>query len=144
MLRTSFDPFTSEFDRIVERAFGWSPALLAVPAMPMDAIRRESDILLHFDLPGVSPETIDVTVDNDLLTVRAERKPQAAEGESYFIRERVTGTFTRRISLSDRVDAGHIEASYHDGVLTVRVPLAENAKPRKVAISTDGKKSLTA
>jgi len=144
VLRTSFDPFTREFDRIVERAFGWGPSLLAQPGMPMDAVRRENDILLRFDLPGADPETIDVTVDRGVLTVRAQRTEERAENENWFIRERVTGTFSRRISLSDAADADHIEASYTDGVLTVRVPLAEQAKPRKVEITTDGKKSLTA
>ena len=144
MLRTSFDPLTREFDRIVERAFGWGPSLLAQPGMPMDAVRRESEILLRFDLPGVDPETIDVTVDRGVLTVRAQRTEERAEKENWVIRERVTGTFSRRIGLSDAADAGHIEASYHDGVLTVRVPLAEQAKPRKVEITTGGETSLTA
>lgn len=144
MLRTSYDPFTRDFDRIVERAFGWGPALVRQPGMPMDAIRRDSDFLLHFDLPGVDPETIDVTVNRGVLTVSAQRSQELADGEKPFIRERVLGTFSRRISLSDVADADHIEASYHDGVLTVRVPLAEQAKPRKVEITTDGKKSLNA
>ena len=144
MLRTSYDPFAREFDRIVERTFGWAPAPLAAPVMPMDAVRREDDILLRFDLPGADPQTIDVTVDLGVLTVRAQRNAEPAEGEKPFIRERVTGTFTRRISLGDAADADRIEASYHEGVLTVRVPLAETAKPRKVAITTGAAKSLTA
>lgn len=143
MLRT-YDPFSREFDRFVQRAFGWGPSLLTQPAMPMDAVRRENEILLRFDLPGVDPETIDVTVDRGVLSVRGQRTEERAEGEKPFIRERVTGTFGRRISLSDAADADHIEASYHDGVLTVRVPLAEHAKPRKVEITTEGKKSLAA
>lgn len=140
----TYDPFTTEFNRIIERAFGWSPSLAGQQAMPMDAIRRENDILLHFDLPGVDPQSIDVTVDRGMLTVHAQRSGVPADGENYVIRERVLGTFTRRISLGEAADADHIEASYHDGVLTVLVPLAEEAKPRKVAITTDGKKSLTA
>ncbi len=142
MLRT-FDPFSREFDRLVERAFGWGPSLVTQPGMPMDAVRRENDILLRFDLPGVDPESIDVTGDRGVLSVRAQRT-QERESEKPFIRERVTGTFARRISLSDAADAEHIEADYHDGVLSVRVPLTEQAKPRKVEISTDSKKSLTA
>lgn len=144
MLRTSFDPFTREFDRIVERAFGWGPSLLTQPGMPMDAIRRENDVLLRFDLPGVDAETIDVTVDRGVLTVRAQRTGELAEGDKPFIRERLMGEFSRRIRLSDAADAGHIEAGYQDGVLTVRVPLAETAKPRKVEIAVEGKKPLTA
>ena len=144
MLRTSFDPFTREFDRIVERAFGWGPSPLAQPGMPMDAVRQENGILLRFDLPGVDPETVDVTVDRGVLSVRAERATEHADGGKWLVRERVTGTFSRRIGLSDEVDTDHIEAGYHDGVLTVRVPLTEQAKPRKVAISTGGEKSITA
>ena len=142
MLRT-YDPFSREFDRLVERAFGWGPSLVTQTGMPMDAVRREGDILLRFDLPGVDPESIDVTVDRGVLSVRAQRT-QERESEKPFIRERVQGTFSRRISLGDAADADHIEADYHDGVLAVRVPLTEQAKPRRVEISTDGKKSLTA
>ncbi len=144
MLRTSFDPFTREFDRFVDRAFGWGPSLLTQSAMPMDAVQREHDVLLRFDLPGVDPATIDVTVDRGILTVRARRTEERAEGEKPYIRERIMGSFARRISLTDAADADHIEASYHDGVLTVVVPLAEQAKPRKVEITTGDSKSLTA
>ncbi len=145
MLRT-FDPFSREFDRIVERAFNWtSPSWTwATPGMPMDAVRREGEVELRFDLPGAAQDSIEVTVDRGVLTVSAQRKEELAEGETRFVRERLVGTFTRRISLGDSVDAEHIEAAYHDGVLTVHVPLAEHAKPRKVAISTGEKKPLTA
>lgn len=142
MLLTSFDPLAREFDRIAARAFGWAPSLVT-QGMPMDAVRRENDLLLQFDLPGADPESIEVSVERGVLTVSAQRKEERPEGESHLIRERVMGTFTRRISLSEAADADHIEASYHDGVLTVRVPLAEKARPRKVAITTGGEKSLT-
>jgi HSP20 family protein len=143
MPRTSLVPFTRDFDRFAERALGWGLSLPAQPGMPMDAVRRENDIVLHFDLPGVDADSIDVTVDRGVLAVRAQRTQERAEGDSPFIRERVMGSFARRIRLSDAVDADHIEAGYHDGVLTVRVPLAEQAKPRKVEIAVEGK-SLTA
>jgi HSP20 family protein len=144
MLRTSLVPFSRDFDRFAERAPGWGPWLPVQPGMPMDAVRRENDIVLSFDLPGVDAGSIDVTVDQGVLTVRAQRTQERAEGDSPFIRERVTGTFARRLRLSDAVDADQIEAGYHDGVLTVRVPLAEQAKPRKVEIAVEGTKSLTA
>ncbi len=145
MLRT-FDPFSREFDRMIERAFSWPAATWtwSTPGMPMDAVRREGEVELRFDLPGVAQDSIEVTVDRGVLTVSAQRKEERAEGENPFVRERLMGTFTRRISLGDSVDSDHIEAAYHDGVLTVRVPLAEHAKPRKVAITTGEKKPLTA
>jgi HSP20 family protein len=145
VLRT-FDPFSREFDRIVERAFNWpSPSWTwATPGMPMDALRREGEVELRFDLPGVAQDSIEVTVDRGVLTVRAQRKQELAEGETPFVRERLAGTFTRRISLGDNVDAEHIEAAYHDGVLTVHVPLAEQARPRKIAITSGERKPLTA
>jgi len=105
----------------------------------MDAIRRENDIELRFDLPGIDPESIDVTVDRGVLTVSARRADEYAEGEKPFIRERVMGSYTRRLRLSDTVDAEKIEASYADGVLTVHVPVAEQAKPRKIEVRADAK-----
>lgn len=142
MLRATFDPFT-EFDRIVERAFGWTPAV-GQSAIPMDGVRRENDILFHFDLPGIDPDSIEVTVARGVLTVGAQRTIERAEGETPFVRERVTGSFTRRVRLGQMADADKVEADYRDGVLTVRVPLAEQAKPRKVEIRTETPKPITA
>jgi len=140
MLLTTFDPFTRDFDRIIERAFGpaWSPALRAGgrPAMPMDAVRAEDGLVLRFDLPGIDPASIEVTVDRGVLTVAAKRSAELAEGERHVIRERFTGRYARRIQLGDAIDAGKIEAGYDAGVLTVQVPFAETAKPRKVEISS--------
>jgi len=144
MLLATFDPFTREFDRIAQRAFGWTDARTGGSVMRMDAVRREDDILLRFDVPGIDPESIEVTVDRGVLTVGARRAEELAEGEKPFIRERVVGSFSRRLSLGETADADNIEADYSDGVLTVRVPLAEKAQPRKVEIRTDGKKSIAA
>jgi HSP20 family protein len=142
VLRATFDPFT-EFDRIVERAFGWTPAV-AQSVIPMDGVRRENDLVLRFDLPGIDPESIDVTVERGVLTVAARRTIEHAEGETPFVRERLTGSFTRRLRLGQLADAEKVEADYSDGVLTVRVPLAEQAKPRKVEIRTETRKPITA
>lgn len=142
MLRATFDPF-AEFDRIVERAFGWTPAV-AQSAIPMDGVRRENDILLRFDLPGIDPESVEVSVERGVLTVGARRTVEYADGETPFARERVSGTFTRRVRLGQIADVDKAEADYHDGVLTVRVPLAEAAKPRKVEIRTETRKPITA
>jgi HSP20 family protein len=140
MLLTSFDPFVQEFDRMAQRAFRGA----AVPGMRMDGIRREHDVQLRFDLPGIDPESIEVTVDRGVLSVSAKRDEEYAEGEKAFIRERRMGSFTRRVLLSDTVDAEKIEAGYADGVLTVTVPLAEKALPRKVAVAVAPKAELSA
>jgi HSP20 family protein len=134
VLLTSFDPFARDFDRLTRRAFG--PADFGRLAR-MDAIRRENDIELRFDLPGIDPESIDVTVDHGVLSVSASRSDEYTEGEKPFIRERVMGSYSRRIRLSDAVDAEKIEASYTDGVLTVHVPVVEQAKPRKIEVRSD-------
>jgi HSP20 family protein len=134
VLLTTFDPFV-EFDRLTQRAFGSADGRLA----RMDAIRHESDIELRFDLPGIDPESIDVTVDRGVLAISARRSEEYTEGEKPFIRERVMGSYARRVRLSDTVDAEKIEASYSGGVLTVHVPLQEQAKPRKIEVRADAK-----
>jgi HSP20 family protein len=129
MLLTSFDPF-AEFHRTLRTADGGRAA------MRMDAIRREKEVELRFDLPGIDTESINVTVDRGVLTVSAERAEEYADAEKPFIRERVMGSFTRRIRLSDSVDAEKISAAYDGGVLRVSVPLVEQAQPRKIEVST--------
>jgi HSP20 family protein len=138
VLLTSFDPF-AEFDRRAQRAFGATSFGRSYATVRMDAIRRADDVELRFDLPGIEPDSIDVTVDHGALTVSAKRAQEYAEGEKPFIRERVMGTFSRRVYLADTADADNIEASYDAGVLTVRVPVQEQAKPRKVEVRTDAK-----
>jgi HSP20 family protein len=134
MQLTSFDPF-AEFYRVLGNGHA---------SMRMDAIRRTDEVELRFDLPGIDPASIDVTVDRGVLSVSAKRSEEYAEGEKPFVRERVMGSFTRRVRLSDSVDAEKIAASYDDGVLRVSVPLTERAQPRKVEISTAAKAEVTA
>jgi HSP20 family protein len=129
MLLTTFDPF-AEYDRALRSADGGHAV------MRMDAIRREQEVELRFDLPGIDTDSIDVTVDRGVLTVSAQRSAEYADGEKPFIRERIMGSFTRRVRLSDSVDAEHISASYDAGVLRVSVPRQERALPRKVEVST--------
>jgi HSP20 family protein len=125
VLLTTFDPFAQRADyRRLAR---------------MDAIRREDEVELRFDLPGIDPESIDVSVDRGVLTVKASRNEEYTEGEKPVIRERVMGSYVRRVRLSDAVDAEKIEAGYTDGVLTVHVPVAEAAKPRKIEVRSDAK-----
>ena len=130
-----------DFDRIVRRAFG--PAIFGngarsafISALPMDTVRRDGELVLRFDVPGVDPEKIDVTVDRGVLTVSATREETRTEGESQVVRERLLGSFTRRVRLTDNLDADAIEASNHDGVLEVRIPVREEAKPRKITVGT--------
>ncbi len=135
MYLTTLDPISRDFDRIVRRAFGgFAPAFTT--ALPMDTIRRDGEVVLRFDVPGVDPEKIDVTVDRGVLTVSASREETKTEGESPVVRERLFGSFTRSVRLPDNLDADNIEASEHDGVLELRIPVREEAKPRKIAIGS--------
>ena len=131
MLLTSIDPFMQEFERQFDRIARRQPAV-----MPMDGIRRKDEVVLRFDLPGIDPGSIEVTVDRGVLTVSARREEEYAEDEQLFVRERTMGSYTRRVYLSEHLDASGIDAAYDDGVLAVRIPVLEQAKPRKVEIQT--------
>jgi HSP20 family protein len=104
----------------------------------MDVYRRGDQLVVHLDVPGVEPGSIDATVEQDWLTVRAERRWQPAEGDQILVSERPQGQFTRQLFLGEGLDGDHIEAHYDNGVLTLTVPVAEEAKPRKVAITSGG------
>jgi HSP20 family protein len=104
----------------------------------MDAIRRDGQLVLRFDIPGVDPEKIDVTVDKGVLSVSATREETKTEGENPVVRERRFGSFTRRVRLSDNLDADAIEASNSEGVLEVRIPILAQASPRKITVGTAG------
>lgn len=125
-----FDPFR-ELDRISDEAWNTRPA----PAVPMDAIRRGDQVLVSFDLPGVDPATIDLEVERNVLTLRAERHPDRREADEAIVSERRYGTFTRQLFLGETLDATAVEASYDQGVLTLVIPVAEVAKPRKVSVN---------
>jgi HSP20 family protein len=131
LMRT--DPFR-EFDRLAQQVFGTT----ARPAvMPMDAYRRKDDFVVQFDLPGVDPDSVDLEVERNVLTVRAERRPMAEEGVEMIASERPQGTFSRQLFLGDTLDLDRLQAHYEAGVLTLLIPVAEQAKPRRVAISQD-------
>ena len=143
MYLTTLDPRTRDFDRIVRRAFGPGSAGAGyAPALPMDSVRRDGELVLRFDVPGVDPEKIDVTVDKGVLTVSATREEAKTEGENPIVRERRFGSFTRRVRLSDNLNADAIEASNNEGVLEIRIPVLEEAKPRKIAVGTTEAKEL--
>lgn len=129
-----FDPFR-ELDRWAQQA--WAPAGRGrVRTMPFDAVRHDHDVVLHFDLPGVDPESIEVTVEKGSLTVAAERPSVREEGDEVLVAERPTGRLVRQLLLSEGLDTDAVSADYHDGVLTVTVPAAAEVRPRKVAIHT--------
>jgi HSP20 family protein len=137
MYLTTLDPITRDFDRLVRRTFGpGSFGTTFGPALPMDTVRRDGELVLRFDVPGVDPEKIDVTVDRGVLTVSATREETRSEGESHVVRERLHGSFTRRVRLSENLDADAIEATNHDGVLEIKIPVREEAKPRKIEVGT--------
>ncbi|MDT0531441.1 Hsp20/alpha crystallin family protein [Micromonospora sp. DSM 115977] len=140
LMRT--DPFR-EIDRITEQFFGTA----ARPAvMPLDAYRDGDWFYAAFDLPGVDPDSIDCTVERNVLTVRAERRRPAGENVELVAAERPMGTFTRRLFLGDTLDTDKLEAGYDNGVLTLRIPVAERAKPRRVTVTAtaNGRKEINA
>lgn len=102
--------------------------------MPMDLSRTGDAYQLTADLPGIDPATVDIDVDGQLLSIRAERPAATGEGVTYLARERRTGTFLRRFTLGQNVDTAGITAGYENGVLNVTIPVAEKAKPRKIAV----------
>jgi HSP20 family protein len=123
-----FDPFR-ELDRLTQQAWGPQRSVL-----PMDAYRRGDQFVVSFDLPGVDADSIDLTVEKNVLTVKAERRPSRIEGDELLASERPHGSFTRQLFLSEALDTDAIQADYRDGVLTVTIPIAERAKARKVAV----------
>jgi HSP20 family protein len=128
LMRT--DPFR-DLDRFTQEVFG-TPARPA--AMPIDAFRKGDEFVVQFDLPGIDTNSIDLTVERNVLTVHAQRRRQEAEGVEMLIGERPQGTFSRQLFLGDTLDTDRIEAEYRDGVLTLRLPVTEKAKPRRVPI----------
>lgn len=143
LMRT--DPFR-ELDRVTQQLFGATPGTWSRPtAMPMDAYRSGDEFVVAFDLPGVSPDAIELDVERNVLTVKAERRPiTAGENVEMQVAERPLGVFSRQLFLGDTLNTDHISASYDAGVLTLRIPVAEKAKPRKIEISgTDtGRKEI--
>lgn len=124
-----FDPFR-EMDRLTDGTVGNRRSAL----MGMDAYRQGDRVTVHFDLPGVDPDSIDVTVEKNQLTVRAERVWEPAEDMQVIASERPQGTFTRSLFLGENLDLDNIEAGYDNGVLTLTVPVANQAKPRKISV----------
>ena len=129
LMRT--DPFR-DFDRLAQQVFGTAarPA-----AMPMDAWQEDGVFVVAFDLPGVDADSVDLNIERNVLTVKAERRDPTQPNVELVASERPRGVFSRQLILGDTVDTENVKAAYVDGVLTLRIPVAEQAKPRKIEIS---------
>ena len=135
-----FDPFR-ELDRWTEQALAGART---VRTMPMEALRRGDLFIVALDLPGVSQEAIDVTVERNVVSVRATRRPLAEEGDEVIVDERPHGEFSRQLFLGENLDAGKLTAHLDDGVLTLEIPVAEASKPRKVSLENPSGTAQTA
>jgi HSP20 family protein len=132
-MATTFDPF-----RDLDRMLASTLRTPASTAMPMDLYRAGDRFVAQVDLPGVDPSSIDVDVEDRTLTIRAERREQVDSDVQWLSHERPTGTFARQLTLGYGVASARIEADYSDGVLTLTIPVAEEAKPRKITVSHTG------
>ncbi len=131
LMRT--EPFR-DLDRWAQQVMG----TVARPAgMPMDAWREDGRFVVELDLPGVDPASVDLDVERNVLTVRAERAPRASDAHELAVAERPRGVFSRQLILGDALDTEHISADYRAGVLRLSIPIAERAKPRKISITSD-------
>jgi HSP20 family protein len=139
MLLRNTDPFR-DFDRLTQQLLGTTNRPVV---MPMDAWREGDRFVIEFDLPGVSPETIDLDVERNVLTVSAERIARNGDWEM-LASERPRGRFSRQLVLGDNLDLDRIEAGYDTGVLRLTVPVAEKAKPRKIQVTGIGENERTA
>ena len=142
LMRT--DPFR-ELDRFTQQVLGQMGTTARPAVMPMDAWRAGDEFVVEFDLPGVDPGSVELDVERNVLTVKAERP--ALNGEHELIAaERPRGVFSRQLILGDNLDTEHVQASYETGVLRLRIPVAERAKPRKIAItrSNDDRRTINA
>jgi HSP20 family protein len=131
LMRT--DPFR-ELDRLTQQVFGTSGTLARPSVMPMDAWREGDTFFVEFDLPGVKADSIDLDVERNVVTVKAERPERASDAE-LIAAERPRGVFSRQLILGDNLDTEHITAGYDAGVLMLKIPVAEKAKPRKISVT---------
>jgi HSP20 family protein len=136
----SFDPF-SEMDRLTSSLLG---VRQGPRFMPVDLYREGDRYILNADMPGIDPGSVDVDVDGQLLTIRAQRTAATAEGAKWLAQERPSGSYLRQFSLGDGVDPEQISAHYDNGVLSVILPVSERAKPRKIEIHSGSQNQVTA
>lgn len=142
LMRT--DPFR-ELDRITQQALGIDGTLARPSVMPMDAWRDGDVFHVEFDLPGIDHDSIDLDVERNVITVKAERPSRASDAE-LIAAERPRGVFSRQLILGDNLDTERISAHYSNGVLTLQIPVAERAKPRKISIgaASDERQAINA
>ncbi len=133
-MATRFDPF-QEMDRLMGQVLG---SQRASASMPMDLYRSGDHYVLHVDLPGADPGSIDVNVDDRTLTIRAQRTARTEDAVQWLAKERPVGTYARQLTVGRGLDLDSIAASYADGVLTLTIPVAEEAKPRRIEVTTGG------
>ncbi len=133
-----FDPFR-ELDRLTNSA--WATSTVRPGPMSMDAYRRGDELVVHFDLPGIDPASVEVTAEKNVLTVQAERSWERGEGDEVIVAERPQGRFSRQVFLGESLDTDHVAASYNQGVLTLSIPVAEAAKPRRIEVSHQPKQA---
>ena len=126
-----FDPFR-DLDRLASELVG---AARTPAMMPMDCLRTGDSVVVRFDLPGIDADSLDVSAENNTLTVRAERHRQDPEDSVYVVSERPSGTYARQLVLGDGLAVEDIRADYRDGVLTLTIPVAEQAKPRRIEVT---------
>jgi len=143
LMRT--DPFR-ELDRLSQQVLGTAGTWSKPAAMPMDAYRAGDEFVVCFDLPGVAPDAIELDIERNVLTVKAERRPlPGGDNVEMHVSERPLGVFSRQLFLGESLDTDRIAADYEAGVLTLRIPVAEKAKPRRIKIaSSDEKRSINA
>jgi len=128
-----------DFDRLAQQLFGTAARPVA---MPMDAFREGDRFIIRFDMPGTDRDSIDLTVEQNVLTVRAERADVPSDGAEIIVAERPSGTFTRQLFLGETLDADDLSADYTAGVLTLSIPVRESAKPRKIEVTTNDRPAL--
>ena len=129
-----FDSFR-DFDRLTQQLFGDSGRRSGPQGFPMDAYRRGDRFYVHLDLPGVDPDSIDLTCERNVLTIRADRRFQGNPDDEIIVSERPEGSFSRQLFVSEALDTDSLDASYDAGVLTLEIPVAEQAKPRRIEVS---------
>jgi HSP20 family protein len=136
LMRT--DPFR-DMERLTQQLFGGHTGTWSRPsAMPLDAYRSGDEFVVAFDLPGVTPEAIEIDIERNVLTVKAERRPLTLTDDAQVhLAERPLGVFSRQLFLGDALDTGQVKATYDNGVLEIRIPVAEQAKPRKVEVAVN-------
>jgi HSP20 family protein len=135
-----FDPFR-ELDRLGEQVLAGNRAMRT---MPMEAFRRGDEFVIELDLPGVDPNDVELTVERNVVNIRATRRPARREGDEVLVDERPAGEFSRQLFLGDNLDSGKLQARFDRGVLSIMIPVSEASKPRKVEIGSprEGQQSI--